>query len=350
MLLRCPGDGGLGQLGHEHRLLLGPAHGPAVPPGPACESPLRAVHDPGQRPGQPLVTQVPAPCTNCRITDMVPNLVFDGSGATANLDNGMLLHHFVLFNPNQTGIGCPISEPFYGCGQRAHATHLPTPFGYTNTAPNWNMNIHVVNKSATPRMSTSRSSSAGGRCPRPPTRGRCGWTSTRSAAAADSEYTIPTGLLRHARELDRRRQDGRIIDMAGTCTTSTSSTRTGARCTAPSAAVRSRCRRSSWADPPARTTDRSRRTTRRRPTSRGRRCAGRRPTTAPRSAPRTAATATSTPMSHCGIFTDMPAGRQAEAYPAGAEYPERRHTDHHRPDDQAPQRVPERLGQHRRRT
>src|SRR5688572_24675771 len=56
---------------------------------------------------------VPAPCTNCRITDMVPNLVFDGSGATANMNNGLLLHHFVLFNPAQTGVGCPISEPFF---------------------------------------------------------------------------------------------------------------------------------------------------------------------------------------------------------------------------------------------
>ncbi len=98
-----------------------------------------------------LVASVPAPCTNCRITDMVPNLVFDGTGATANLDNGMLLHHFVLFNPAQTGVGCPISEPFFGAGNERTHTHLPTPFGYKNTAANWNMNIHVVNKSGTAR-------------------------------------------------------------------------------------------------------------------------------------------------------------------------------------------------------
>ena len=80
---------------------------------------------------------------------MVPNLVFDGTGATANLNNGMMLHHFVLFNPAQQGVGCPISEPFFGAGnERTHA-HLPTPFGYTNNAANWNLITHVVNKSAT---------------------------------------------------------------------------------------------------------------------------------------------------------------------------------------------------------
>jgi hypothetical protein len=116
---------------------------------------VRALYGPftvpanGQVHNVPL--SVPAPCTNCRITDMVPNLVFDGSGATANLNNGMMLHHFVIFNPSQTGIGCPISEPFFGAGnERTHA-HLPTPFGYTNTAANWNMITHVVNKSATQR-------------------------------------------------------------------------------------------------------------------------------------------------------------------------------------------------------
>jgi hypothetical protein len=94
---------------------------------------------------------VPAPCTNCRITDMVPNLVFDGTSTTANMNNGLLLHHFVIFNPAQNGVGCPIQEPFFGAGNERTHLHLPTPFGYTNTAANWNMFTHVVNKSATPR-------------------------------------------------------------------------------------------------------------------------------------------------------------------------------------------------------
>src|SRR5687768_7817110 len=68
---------------------------------------------------------IDAPCTNCRITDMVPNLVFT-NGSTANIQDGLMLHHFVIFNPAQTGIGCPISEPFFGAGNERSQLHLPS--------------------------------------------------------------------------------------------------------------------------------------------------------------------------------------------------------------------------------
>ena len=157
---------------------------------------------------------VPAPCTNCRITDMVPNLVFDGSGATANLDNGMMLHHFVLFNPAQQGIGCPISEPFFGAGNERTHTHLPTPFGYTNTSANWNMITHVVNKSGTARSVNIEIifrwrplSETGDTRPL--------WLDIDSiCSGGDSEYTIPTGYSdTHANWTVP--QDGRIISMNG---------------------------------------------------------------------------------------------------------------------------------------
>jgi hypothetical protein len=157
---------------------------------------------------------VPAPCTNCRITDMVPNLVFDPSGATANLDNGMMLHHFVLFNPAQTGVGCPISEPFFGAGNERSHLHLPTPFGYTNTAANWSMITHLVNKSATPRtvnveiifrwrpLSETADS-------------RPLWLDIDSICnGGNSEYTIPTGYS-DSHVNWTMPVDGRIIGMAG---------------------------------------------------------------------------------------------------------------------------------------
>jgi hypothetical protein len=157
---------------------------------------------------------VPAPCTNCRITDMVPNLVFDPSGATANLDNGMMLHHFVLFNPAQTGVGCPISEPFFGAGNERTHTHLPTPFGYTNTSTNWNMITHLVNKSATPRTVNVEiifrwrplSETADTR----PL-----WLDIDSiCSGGNSEYTIPTGYSdTHVNWT--MPQDGRLIGMSG---------------------------------------------------------------------------------------------------------------------------------------
>ena len=157
---------------------------------------------------------VPAPCTNCRITDMMPNLVFDGSGATANMDNGLLLHHFVLFNPAQTGVGCPISEPFFGAGNERTHLHLPTPFGYTNTSANWNMITHLVNKSATPRTLNVEiifrwRPTADTADTRPL------WLDIDSICnGGNSEYTIPTGYSdTHANWTSP--VDGRIIDVSG---------------------------------------------------------------------------------------------------------------------------------------
>jgi hypothetical protein len=157
---------------------------------------------------------VPAPCTNCRITDMVPNLVFDGTGATANMDNGLLLHHFVLFNPAQTGVGCPISEPFFGAGNERTHLHLPTPFGYTNTATNWNMFTHIVNKSATPRsvyveiIFRHRPLNETGDT-------RPLWLDIDSICnGGNSEYTIPTGYSdTHVNWTSP--VDGRIIGASG---------------------------------------------------------------------------------------------------------------------------------------
>ena len=85
------------------------------------------------------------PCTNCGITDMIPSLVFT-NGDTANIQDGLMLHHFVIFNPAQQGIGCPISEPFFGAGNERTQLHLPSPYGYRNTSPNWNMIVHLVNQ------------------------------------------------------------------------------------------------------------------------------------------------------------------------------------------------------------
>jgi hypothetical protein len=157
---------------------------------------------------------VPVPCTNCRITDMVPNLVFDGTGATANLDNGMMLHHFVLFNPARQGIGCPISEPFFGAGNERTHLHLPTPFGYTNTAANWNMITHVVNKSSIARNVNVEIifrwrplAETGDSRPL--------WLDIDSICnGGNSEYTIPTGYS-DSHVSWTSPVDGRLIGMAG---------------------------------------------------------------------------------------------------------------------------------------
>ena len=55
---------------------------------------------------------VPSPCTNCWITDIVPSLVYMNDanhpdGTVANLENDAMLHHFVVINrqrPDLAGV------------------------------------------------------------------------------------------------------------------------------------------------------------------------------------------------------------------------------------------------------
>jgi hypothetical protein len=103
----------------------------------------------------------PAPCTNCYITDIVPNLIYDGdanntTGTTANLNNGAMMHHFVLINNGKTDTVCPsglqgqIGERFFASGNERTHMHLPSPFGYYNQAGQntWVLIYHLVNKAA----------------------------------------------------------------------------------------------------------------------------------------------------------------------------------------------------------
>jgi hypothetical protein len=156
---------------------------------------------------------VTPPCTNCRITDMVPNLVFT-SGATANMQDGLMLHHFVLFNPAQTGIGCPISEPFFGAGNERTHLHLPSPYGYHNTSASWNMITHLVNQTGAAQTvnievvyrwrPVAETESA-----------RPAWLDIDSiCAGGNSEYTIPTGYSDTHVDWTVP-QNARIIGMSG---------------------------------------------------------------------------------------------------------------------------------------
>jgi hypothetical protein len=180
---------------------------------------VRALYGPftvpanGQIHNVPL--SVPAPCsTDCAITDMVPNLVYDSNGATANMQDGMLLHHFVLFNPAQQGIGCPLSEPFFGAGNERTHLHLPTPYGYENTSTNWNMITHLVNTSNVARtvnveiIFRHRPLSA-------TEPARPAWLDIDSiCSGGNSEYTIPVGYSDTHVDWTVP-QNARIIGMSG---------------------------------------------------------------------------------------------------------------------------------------
>ena len=156
---------------------------------------------------------VDAPCTNCRITDMVPNLVFT-SGSTANMQDGLLLHHFVIFNPAQTGIGCPISEPFFGAGNERTHLHLPSPYGYHNSSATWNMIVHLVNKNPVPQ--TVNIEVVYRWRPVAETEpSRPAWLDIDSICnGGNSEYTIPTGYSDTHSDWTVP-QNARIIGMSG---------------------------------------------------------------------------------------------------------------------------------------
>jgi hypothetical protein len=158
-------------------------------------------------------SSIPAPCTDCRITDMVPNLVFT-NGSTANMQDGLLLHHFVIFNPAQQGIGCPISEPFFGAGNERSHLHLPTPYGYHNTSANWNMLTHLVN--TTNVAQTVNIEIVFRHRPVAETESsRPAWLDIDSiCSGGNSEYTIPTGYSDTHSDWTVP-QNARILGMSG---------------------------------------------------------------------------------------------------------------------------------------
>ncbi len=168
--------------GTLHKALYGPFN------VPAATSPSQ----PGQIHNVP--TSEPAPCTNCRITDMVPELVFS-DGTTANMQQGLLLHHVVFFNPGNQALACssPLSEPFWGSGNERTPLHLPSPYGYENNSATWSMLTHIVNLN--PQAKTVYVQVVFRDRPLSETEpARPAWLDIDSFCnGGDSEYTIPTG-------------------------------------------------------------------------------------------------------------------------------------------------------------
>ena len=119
-------------------------YGPyTVPPG----TPYGQIHN--------QILTVQAPCTNCRITDMVPDLVDANTGQSLNIADGVMMHHFALVNPGATDTVCPsgfgqaqLGQRFFASGNERTHMHLPQvpqSYGYTNDSPNWTLIIHIVN-------------------------------------------------------------------------------------------------------------------------------------------------------------------------------------------------------------
>jgi hypothetical protein len=100
------------------------------------------------------ILTISAPCTNCRITDMVPDIVDANTGQSLNIADGIMLHHFVLINPGATDTTCStmgqgqLGQRFWGAGNERthfHMPQVPQSYGYTNDSSSWTLIIHVVN-------------------------------------------------------------------------------------------------------------------------------------------------------------------------------------------------------------
>src|SRR5581483_1464168 len=92
----------------------------------------------GDQPGQfaAVVPAMPMPCTNCFLTGTDVDLVFE-DGRSANLDNGVMLHHIVVFNSGRPDATCApdtpigsLGERFFAAGNERTGGRFPAGFGY----------------------------------------------------------------------------------------------------------------------------------------------------------------------------------------------------------------------------
>jgi hypothetical protein len=170
---------------------------------------------------------IPAPCTDCYITDIIPGLVYNNGaggspGTNANLDSGVILHHMLASNPGtgKQDLTCPGSGPgltgervFAAGNERTHM-HLPTGFGYQQGEnSNWNMIYHLVNRNTTTKtvyieMKFRYVAQAD------PVRPMWLDIDGMGSSCGDSEYTIPQGYSdTHASWTSTI--SGRIVGMSG---------------------------------------------------------------------------------------------------------------------------------------
>ncbi len=116
-----------------------------------------------------ILTNVAKPCSDCYITGMVPDLVYE-DGTSANLDTGPMLHHAVWMQRGKADATCgdesatllgPFSGPltggerFFAAGNERTGGLLPQGFGYyvsSNPMDVWSMVVELMNYSEASRM------------------------------------------------------------------------------------------------------------------------------------------------------------------------------------------------------
>ena len=118
-----------------------PASGGGVPPTRTADvrhGPFLVPAAVGNQAGtfSAFLPAMPMPCTNCFLTGKYVDLVFE-DGRSANLDNGLMLHHVVMFNTGRPDATCgpdtaigSLGERFWGAGNERTGGRFPSGFGY----------------------------------------------------------------------------------------------------------------------------------------------------------------------------------------------------------------------------
>jgi hypothetical protein len=144
---------------------------------------------------------VMVPCSNCYITSMQANFI-TASGQTANVYNGLMMHHMVLFNQGRTDATCAgtllgsLGQRFFASGNERTPIALPPGYGYpVGRFENWTLLYHLMNMNSKPRKVYItvtfgyRSDTTGFKAVTPV------WLDINQCGT--SEFTIPTGYSDH---------------------------------------------------------------------------------------------------------------------------------------------------------
>jgi hypothetical protein len=123
--------------------------------------PLPAVDSGGQAHYNRIMPALPAPCVNCMVTMMSPDLVY-ADGSSANLSTGPMLHHTVLFDPMREDPTCSRSNGGGAVGMFGHRvfasgnerTTMIMPDGYAMPvrSPWWAGIFEIMNHAQLPKL------------------------------------------------------------------------------------------------------------------------------------------------------------------------------------------------------
>ena len=144
-----------------------------------------------------LKLAVRRPCSDCYITSFKPDLVYE-DGTRATMENGAMLHHFVLTSQFRSDATCSndrlglAGERFFASGNERTAIAFPAGYGYrVRWYDSWNLLVDLMNHTTSPKTVyvevtfTYRPSWESVRRVRPV------WLDIDQCG--DSEYSIPAG-------------------------------------------------------------------------------------------------------------------------------------------------------------